>query len=175
MDNYNTSGGLADLNNSNSDLAAIIDDLENDNNLPRPTFPANPAEPTEFEVENLLNETLTETLQDIEQTQHHWSGSQQCLHHLQYSGNVATVYTVQAFLSFQDRIALSCLLSSPPALQPRPKISNLKPFDIMTVKQALIEYSYSRLNIRKCNTAHYMNIWYKMHTYHNILLKYAHI
>ena len=112
---------------------------------------------------------------DIEQTQHHWSGSQQCLHHLQYSGNVAMVYTVQTFLSFQDRIALSCLLSSPPALQPRPKISNLKPFDIMTVKQTLIDYIYSRLNIRKYNTAHYMNIWYKMHTYHNILLKYAHI
>ena len=61
MDNYNTSGGFADLNNSDTDLAAIIDDLENDNNLPRPTFPANPAEPTEFEVENLLNETLAET------------------------------------------------------------------------------------------------------------------
>ena len=36
-------------------------------------------------------------MQDIEQTQHHWSGSQQCLHHLQYSGNVATVSTVQTF------------------------------------------------------------------------------
>ena len=34
---------------------------------------------------------------------------------------------------------------------------------------------YLKLNIRNHNTAHYMNIWYKMHTFHNILLKFAHI
>ena len=39
----------------------MLDDLENDNNLPRPSFTANPEEPAKFEVENLMNETLTET------------------------------------------------------------------------------------------------------------------
>ena len=58
---------------------------------------------------------------------------------LLYSGNVAMVYTVQIFLGFLDRIAPSCLLSFPTALQPRPKILNSKPFDIMTVKQTLLD------------------------------------
>ena len=40
--------------------------------------------------------------------------------------------------TLSNRMAPSCLLSPPPALQPRPKISNLKPFDILTVKQTLI-------------------------------------
>ena len=45
----------------------------------------------------------------------------------------------------------------------------------MTVKQTLIYYIYLKLTIRNDNTAHYMNMWYKLHTFHNILLKYAHI
>ena len=68
------------------------------------------------------------------------------------------VYTVQTFLGFQDRIAPSCLMSPQPALQPRPKILNSKPFDIMTVKQTLLDYICSKLNIRYYNTAHYMKI-----------------
>ena len=60
---------------------------------------------------------------DIEQTQHHWSGSLLCLHHKLYSGNVAMAYTVKNF-KFRYRIALSCLLSPQATLQARPKISN---------------------------------------------------
>ena len=68
------------------------------------------------------------------------------------------VYTVQTFLGFQDRIAPACLMSPQPALQPRPKILNSKPFDIMTVKQTLLDYICLKLNIRYYNTAHYMKI-----------------
>ena len=60
--------------------------------------------------------------------------------HIQYNGTVVTVYIGQTFSSCRGRIAPSCLSCPLPALQPRPKMSNLKPFDVMIVKQTLIDY-----------------------------------
>ena len=47
-------GEIVDLNNSNTDLEAMLSDLGNSNTLPKPTFRENPG----FELENGLNDDL---------------------------------------------------------------------------------------------------------------------